>query len=114
MFAGLARALTTISLHLVADVLPTLKKHVGFAQNRKLVWVFFKEEEGCAVDQTSCEIALAGEAGCGKTTTALALFGLVAGPGHLVSGAIMLREKNRALFEKQFNEIRGKEMGLIL
>lgn len=85
------------------------------------VCFYKKEEEGCAVDQISFEIApgetlaLVGESGCGKTTTAHALFGLVPAPGRVVSGTILLREKNlRALSEKQFNEIRGKEMGLIL
>jgi peptide/nickel transport system ATP-binding protein len=56
-----------------------------------------------------------GESGCGKTTTAHALFGLVPAPGRIVAGEIVLREKNLlALNEKRRNAIRGKEMGLIL
>ena len=83
---------------------------------------FFKnKEEACAVDKISFEIypgetlALVGESGCGKTTTAHALFRLVPSPGRIVAGTIALRGKNLlALHEKQLNAIRGKEMGLIL
>ncbi len=83
---------------------------------------FFKnKEEACAVDKISFEIypgetlALVGESGCGKTTTAHALFRLVPSPGRIVAGTIALHEKNLlALNEKQLNAVRGKEMGLIL
>ncbi len=85
------------------------------------VCFFKKEEQPCAVNGISFEIfpgetlALVGESGCGKTTTAHALFRLLPAPGRIVAGAIALREKNLlALPEKQLNEIRGKEMGLIL
>lgn len=85
------------------------------------VCFFKKEERACAVNGISFEIfpgetlALVGESGCGKTTTAHALFRLVPAPGRIVAGAIALREKNLlALEEKQLNAVRGKEMGLIL
>ena len=80
-----------------------------------------KAEQLCAVNCISFEIfpgetlALVGESGCGKTTTAHALFRVVPTPGRIVAGSIALREKNLlVLNEKQLNEIRGKEMGLIL
>lgn len=80
-----------------------------------------QKEETRAVNKISFEIfpgetlALVGESGCGKTTTALALFRLVPHGGRIVAGAITLRERNLlALSEKRLNAIRGKEMGLIL
>lgn len=83
---------------------------------------FFKgKEETRAVENVSFEIypgetlALVGESGCGKTTTAHALFRLISPPGRIIGGEIVLREKKLlALNEKQLNAIRGKEMGLIL
>lgn len=83
---------------------------------------FFKgREETRAVDKISLEVfpgetlALVGESGCGKTTTAHAIFRLLPHPARVVAGAISLREKNLlALNEKRLNAIRGKEMGLIL
>ena len=83
---------------------------------------FFKgEEETAAVDDVSFEIhpgetlALVGESGCGKTTTAHALFRLVPRPGRIAGGKILFRGKDLlGLNEKEVNTIRGKEMGLIL
>lgn len=83
---------------------------------------FFKQkEETAAVDGVSFEIppgetlALVGESGCGKTTTAHALFRLVPAPGRIVGGKIWFGEKDLlGLNEKQLGAIRGKQMGLIL
>ncbi len=83
---------------------------------------FFKPNETLrAVDGIDLEIhpgetlALVGESGCGKTTTAQSIFRLVPPPGRIVGGAIEFRGQNLlSLPEKQMGSIRGKEMGLIL
>ena len=83
---------------------------------------FFKPNETLrAVDDIDLEIypgetlALVGESGCGKTTTAQSIFRLVPSPGRIVDGAIEFRGQNLlSLPEKQMASIRGKEMGLIL
>ncbi len=83
---------------------------------------FFKPKETLrAVDGIDLEIhpgetlALVGESGCGKTTTAQSIFRLVPPPGRIVDGAIEFRGQNLlSLPEKQMASIRGKEMGLIL
>jgi ABC-type dipeptide/oligopeptide/nickel transport system ATPase component len=83
---------------------------------------FFKPNETLrAVDDIDLEIhpgetlALVGESGCGKTTTAQSVFRLVPPPGRIVDGAIEFRGQNLlSLPEKQMAAIRGKEMGLIL
>ncbi len=83
---------------------------------------FFKPQETLrAVDDVDLEIypgetlALVGESGCGKTTTAQSIFRLVPSPGRIVDGAIEFRGQNLLrLPEKQMAAIRGKEMGLIL
>ncbi len=83
---------------------------------------FFKPQETLrAVDGIDLEIhpgetlALVGESGCGKTTTAQSIFRLVPPPGRIVDGAIEFCGQNLlSLPEKQMASIRGKEMGLIL
>jgi ABC-type dipeptide/oligopeptide/nickel transport system ATPase component len=83
---------------------------------------FFKPNETLrAVDDIDLEIypgetlALVGESGCGKTTTAQSIFRLVPAPGRIVGGAIEFRGQNLLrLPEKHMASIRGKEIGLIL
>ena len=58
--------------------------------------------------------ALVGESGCGKTMTALSILRLVPNPGKIVSGEILLNDKDLLkLSEKEMRKIRGKEISLI-
>ncbi len=82
---------------------------------------FFKNRTTLrAVDDVDLQIhagetlALVGESGCGKTTTAFSIFRLIPPPGRIVGGAIEFRGKNLlALSEKEMRAVRGREMGLI-
>ena len=58
-------------------------------------------------------VALVGESGCGKSTTALAIMQLLA-PGATLSGEIRFGELNlAALKQRQMNNIRGSEISMI-
>ena len=60
-------------------------------------------------------VGLVGETGAGKTTTALALFGLVPHPpGRVVSGEIIYKGRDvTKLSEKELRGIRGSEISMI-
>lgn len=59
-------------------------------------------------------LGLVGESGCGKSVTGLSLMRLVAPPGRIVSGEVLLNGENLlALTERQMRERRGKELGMI-
>ncbi|WP_127751694.1 ABC transporter ATP-binding protein [Devosia sp. 1566] len=59
-------------------------------------------------------IAIVGESGSGKSAMAMSLLRLLAYPGKIVGGEIMLarRDLNR-ISERQLNHIRGREVGTI-
>ena len=73
-----------------------------------------------AVDGIDLEIqqgqtlGLVGESGCGKSVTGLSLMRLVASPGRIVTGEILLRGENLlSLSERQMRERRGGDIGMI-
>ncbi len=58
-------------------------------------------------------LALVGETGCGKSTVALALLGLL-GAGHIESGEIFFGDLNlRKLPKRDWRRIRGRDIGMI-
>jgi oligopeptide/dipeptide ABC transporter ATP-binding protein len=60
-------------------------------------------------------VGLIGEAGCGKSTAALALLGLVRPPGRVVSGSMLMDGADLfRLPREKLREIRGRDVGLIV
>ena len=60
-------------------------------------------------------LAIVGESGCGKSVTVQALMGLIPmPPGRITSGSVRLNGREiLGLDQKRFNQIRGKEIGMI-
>ena len=59
-------------------------------------------------------IAIAGESGSGKSTTASAIIQLLPGTGHVTSGSIMLGDDDLTLYNQaQMANIRGREIGYV-
>ncbi|MEJ0070071.1 MAG: ABC transporter ATP-binding protein [Pseudomonadota bacterium] len=60
-------------------------------------------------------VGLIGDAGCGKSTAALALLGLVRPPGQVVAGRVTFRGQDLlALDPEALRAIRGRDIGLIV
>lgn len=73
-----------------------------------------------AVDDVSFHVeagetlGLVGESGCGKSTIALSVVGLLAVGGHVVSGSVVLNGREITHFtDAQMCQVRGAEVGMI-
>ncbi|MDO4550846.1 MAG: ABC transporter ATP-binding protein [Planctomycetia bacterium] len=64
-------------------------------------------------------VGVVGESGCGKSVTAMSVMGLVAKPGRVTGGEILLHHQNGEvkdllkLSEKQMRKVRGKQIAMI-
>lgn len=85
--------------------------HVGFTSGastrRVLEDVTLSINEGEAV-------GLVGESGCGKTTVAMAVLGLLTGSGQIEGGRIQFDGRDLGdLVERELREVRGRQIGLV-
>jgi peptide/nickel transport system ATP-binding protein len=87
-------------------------------------WFYTDEGVVRAVDDVSLTIprgktlGLVGESGCGKSVTALSLMRLVASPGRIAGGRIVMHDNGRPtvlseLSEVEMRRIRGKKISMI-
>jgi ABC-type dipeptide/oligopeptide/nickel transport system ATPase component len=83
---------------------------------------YYYTEDGVvrAVDGVNLEVypgevlGLVGESGCGKSVTSLSIIGLIAPPGKVVEGEILLDGKNLLeLPEREMIKIRGNRISMI-
>jgi len=59
-------------------------------------------------------VGIVGESGCGKSVTALSIMGLVAHPGEIVAGEILLNGRDIASMKKdEVRELRGEQISMI-
>ena len=79
-----------------------------------------KQRQVSALQNVSFDVAagetvgLLGESGCGKTTLALTLLGLLPRAGHVVRGAVMFHDTNLlGLSESELQKVRGAEIAMI-
>ena len=103
-----------VSLSMVGEVILS-------ARNLNVVFPRESGGEVRAVSDLSLDIragefvGLMGQPGCGKSTAAAALMGLVKPPGHFASGAVsFLGRELLALEEPELRQVRGKDVGLIV
>lgn len=74
-----------------------------------------KALDGASLQVFSSEVyGLVGESGSGKTTLALAILGLIEPPGSVDGGQVSFDGRSlRGLSERQLDEVRGGQIGLI-
>ena len=74
-----------------------------------------KAVDGISFDiQKNQTVGIVGESGSGKSVTALSIMGLLPHNGQITQGQILYKGQNLAdLNQKQYRQIRGKEIGLI-
>jgi len=74
-----------------------------------------KAVNGISFDINKKEVlALVGESGCGKSTTAMSLMRLIGKPGYISGGEILFEGKNLLdLKEDEMAKVRGKDIGMI-
>jgi oligopeptide/dipeptide ABC transporter ATP-binding protein len=98
---------------------PELKSPLLEIKNLK---TYFDTEDGTvrAVDGVNLEVypgevvGLVGESGCGKSVTSLSVMRLIAKPGKVVEGEILLNGKNLLdLSEKEMTKVRGNRISMI-
>lgn len=72
--------------------------------------------DGLALDIRAGEfVGLMGQPGCGKSSAAAALLGLVKPPGRIVSGSVSFLGRDLlTLGEPELRDVRGKDIGLIV
>jgi peptide/nickel transport system ATP-binding protein len=59
-------------------------------------------------------LAIVGESGSGKSAMAMSLIQLIAYPGKIVSGSVLLEDRELVgMRDKELNQIRGKEVGTV-
>ncbi|WNC14611.1 ABC transporter ATP-binding protein [Brevibacillus brevis] len=82
----------------------------------------FKTEDGVAPSVNGISfsvakgetLAIVGESGCGKSVTSLSIMGLVAPPGQVVGGEILLDGQNLlGMSKKELRKLRGNKMSMI-
>ena len=87
-------------------------------------WFATEEGEVRAVDDVSLTIGrgktlgVVGESGCGKSVTALSLMRLIAPPGRIAGGRIVLNDNGKPLVlselsEEEMRKIRGGRISMI-
>ncbi|MCR8632781.1 MULTISPECIES: ABC transporter ATP-binding protein [Paenibacillus] len=83
----------------------------SFVTNEGIVPAVNKVSFSVAKGETLC---IVGESGCGKSVTSLSIIGLVARPGEIVGGKILLEGRNLLeMDKKEMRKIRGNEVSMI-
>jgi oligopeptide/dipeptide ABC transporter ATP-binding protein len=92
---------------------------------KNLTTHFFTDDgEVCAVEDVSFSLGkgevlgIVGESGCGKSVMSLSIMGLVQKPGKIISGSIVLQDKNGSVdlaktSGRILRDIRGRRIGMI-